>query len=344
MPELARLYEVDAPTPLHPLWLPDKESLAARPIEKAYAIDPKNPLEIDDAIKTEHVSDSEHRVSVFISDIGLIEHEVNDLNLARKKGWTRYARNDEEKDITMFDEAIYVPLGLDQKHYQLGAPALKISFSLNPQTGSWGDVIFDRVTVQTHCYAYHEVDKALKNTKGAFDRLIDTGGAILRLLESESSAIDNEQGCVTPEKFSHLSSTDSKSKELVARFMVAANFIVAAEMDRRQVPWLFRNHGLESISRLERINDEDKKLFTHFMKAVYGPDRIEHLGLGLWAYCHTTSGLRRFADTANSLNLASIIEGRSEPVFDEAEMKEIGYEMTEIYRKEMVRASRKRAA
>jgi ribonuclease R len=45
-------------------------------------------------------------------------------------------------------------------------------------------------------------------------------------------------------------------------------------------------------------------------------------------YCHFTSPLRRFADLANHINLAAIMDGRA-PTFDSSETKEIATQINE---------------
>lgn len=327
MPVSARLLTAEAPPSLAPAWLPTEQELLARPQAVAFAVDPENPLEVDDAIWTEHRSETEHRVAVFICDIGLIAGETRALDLARARGWTRYARNDHEKDRTMFDESMYVPLGLNQRHYGHGAPAIKIGFSINPLTGTHGEIEFERVCVRTSTYSYEEFNQTSATGDDVAHDLLVTGDAIVHALK-----IDKSMG-----------STGGPGQEMIARYMVMTNFIVADAMEAEGMPWLYRNHGVNAVNNIRHISDEHRRLFKRFMRALYQGERIGHAGLGLGAYCHLTSGLRRFPDAANGLNLDAFIDERA-PVYSYKDMSKISDEMTEIYRKELIRRTRHRAA
>lgn len=320
MPELVVASAHETPATPPPAWLSTREELQSRPLEKAYAVDPKDPVEIDDAIRVESRAATEHRVAVYICDIGLIANEAEALGLARARGWTRYGATPDDRTITMFSRSIYEPLGLDKKHYGIGAPAIKIGFSLNPQTGTWGEADFSKVTVKAATNSYAQVDKYIASGAGKFANMAETSRLIARVINNAES----------------LGSRSSISAEMVARFMVMANFVAAEEMEKLGVPWLYRNHGIQAIEQLQHISDEHRSLFRKFMRAIYNSEPSFHVGLGLGAYCHLTSGLRRFPDTANGLNLDSIIEGQ-EPVYDNKDMTDISREMTEIYRKKMVR-------
>lgn len=301
-----------------PAWMPNRSELLLRPLEKPYAIDPSNPVEIDDAISLEAVSPTEQRVGVFIADIGLIKNETNDLELARRRGWTRYIYDGSH--TTLFDERIWRNLGLDQRIHNIGAPAVKIGFSFNPLTGKYGEVDFSKVRVKTTTLSYKSADKQILKQDPELLGLVSIGNDFARAYNFEG-AIKNS----------------SISKALVASFMVMTNFVVASEMEKAGIPWLYRNHGEKALTAARRLSVEDRRAFTALMKAIYQVDPAEHSALGLAAYCHITSGLRRFPDAANGLNLDSMIVG-NDSHYSYTDMRDISEEIIEIYRKEIMRS------
>lgn len=301
-----------------PAWMPTRSELILRPLEKAFAIDPKDPVEIDDAINLENISATEQRVAVFIADIGLIQDETEALELARKRGWSRYRTDGEH--VTMFEESIWRPLGLDQRIHNLGAPAVKIAFSFNPVSGNHGDVEFAKVRVKTEAMTYKSADRRIKRGNPDLVGIFDTGRNFAESVGFEGSTKNS-----------------SKSKELIANFMIMTNYVVASEMEKEGVPWLYRNHGKKALAAARRLSDEDRAIFSELMKAIYQVDPAEHAGLGLAAYCHITSGLRRYPDTANGLNLDSMIENR-EPHYSYSDLRDISDEIIAIYRKIIARS------
>lgn len=302
----------------YPAWMLSRSELLSRPLEHAYAIDPHNPVEIDDAIKVESLTACEKRVSVFISDIGLIKDETRAIEKARQKGWTRYY--DDDDHTTMFEDEIWRNLGLDQRIHNLGAPAVKIAFSFMPEQGIYGDVEFSKVRLKTDCLSYKTADKMINDHR---PELID-------LLITSAEMADNFN-------FSSAVKDSSQAKKLVARFMVMTNFVVAETIELEGMPWLFRSHGLDALKQCRMLSDDDRQIFISMMKAIYQVDPSKHEGLGLAPYCHITSGLRRFADTANALNLDALIE-KKDPYYDYKEMNAISDDIITIYRKEIVRA------
>lgn len=312
----------------HPLaWIPSKSELLSRPLETAYAIDPKNPVEIDDAIRVDRLSDreTEYRVNVFIADMGLIKGQGSDIDLARRRGWTRYDESGVGDHLTMFRESIWRPLGLDQRLHDVGAPAVRIAYTYIPRSRRIGEIDIDRVTLQSKQFTYPEAHRAVKDGHNDDLRLIAKVGNLM----AKAYGIDSA------------TKSYSIAKTAVAQHMVIANHVVSRHIDGSDLPWLNRNHGEKSLQKIDYLNQEEINLFKTMFKAIYQVTPTEHEGLGLSSYCHVTSGWRRFADAANGLNIDSMLDEK-DPFYSKEDMEDISREIIEIYRKELIRAQRDR--
>jgi len=123
---------------------------------------------------------------------------------------------------------------------------------------------------------------------------------------------------------------DNPSHQLVEEFMLAANECMALELEKLNLPGLYRNHlspdpeklqdfaetatlmmgekvkGLSSrgpiVRFLKHAAESPLKdvlymaFLRHLPRADYGVDPMGHFGLGKEHYCHFTSPIRRFAD------------------------------------------------
>ncbi|KAF5275460.1 hypothetical protein FQR65_LT16678 [Abscondita terminalis] len=152
----------------------------------------------------------------------------------------------------------------------------------------------------------HEIIESLKDQKGTIEFEIPEPKIIL---DSESNVIDivsRERGI---------------SERLIENFMVAANESVATAIFKKELPFLYRNHGLGVNNKLtdlqktdptfirktlaqidEQIKDKNEKdvinviLLRYMDKALYELDNRGHFGLGSQCYTHFTSPIRRYSD------------------------------------------------
>lgn len=116
-------------------------------------------------------------------------------------------------------------------------------------------------------------------------------GAIGSLYDRRSGQISGEEGQPLPSLTAH------RSHLIVSELMILANYTLASLAHRHQIPTLYRNHTAAE-GRLDRLE-----------KARYSPINQGHVGLGLAAYGHFTSPLRRAVDLINQLCTLELLLG-----------------------------------
>ncbi len=104
---------------------------------------------------------------------------------------------------------------------------------------------------------------------------------------------------------------NSVSEKLVESAMVFNNHMVASYFAKNKLPFIYRVHAIDSktIERIEEfsktisLEENDNKYLKYinvikniYPQAVYSLNNKGHFGLGIDAYAHVTSPLRRFSD------------------------------------------------
>lgn len=144
---------------------------------------------------------------------------------------------------------------------------------------------------------------------------------------------------------------------LIEEFMIAANVAAAEHLIRHKRPALFRVHALPDFERIEALRQflsgigltlgggprPEARDFAEVLKraktrpdrhlvetvllrslklAVYSPDNLGHFGLGLEAYAHFTSPIRRYPDLLIHRALKAQIRREPVPAIDLAVLGE----------------------
>lgn len=289
-------------------WQQPHETFIERPLYTGLAIDPPNPVEIDDAIE---ILDINHKLKTFEARVHIANAALlfgtEWVDLARQEGWSRYFEH-RPHDL-MLPRVVTEPFNLDQQTTD-GVPAITIYFGFSARTGVGGEhiersrVICDGTTYADFFNDYRHKEQTAVSIVEAARRLV------------KHTALDPISG---GDYFSH---------DVVGRFMVIANFIVAKEMGRQQIPWLFRNHSKLAYETWD--NKEEREQFERMRVALYGATALKHEALRLKRYCHFTSPLRRFADLANHINLEAHMRGE-DPPYSHKDIKHIARELTALF-------------
>jgi exoribonuclease-2 len=118
---------------------------------------------------------------------------------------------------------------------------------------------------------------------------------------------------------------DTPSRLIVAEFMILYNWLVARFCKENQIPILFRTQT-EPSERLS-VDDDGYLYYVFKQRRKLNPLLIDtspkpHSGLGVDAYTHATSPIRRYLDIVVQRQLGSVLMGKS-PVYDEKRLEEI---------------------
>ena len=121
-----------------------------------------------------------------------------------------------------------------------------------------------------------------------------------------------------------LNPVDSKSRTLVAEFMVLANSLAAQYLADRQIPGLFRS---QALPRKRLSVGIPKDLFTNFRQRRFLSrgellaDPKPHSGVGVAQYTTITSPIRRFLDLFMQHQLSSALQ-RKDTLFSVSECRD----------------------
>lgn len=300
------------------LWTLDKRELLRRPEIHAIAIDPQDPIEIDDAITCEAQGDGLFNIAIHIADAGLLLGSTHIIDQARKKGWTQYPEpgSNHRPDLMLPETIAVQSLGLDGNHFNLGAPAVTVGFQFDSNLRRISNLDFYKSRVFCDAISYKQFDQRIrKRDKVALD--------ILTVATLINQDID------TPAEFSY----ETRASDAVGELMVAANRLIAEEMSKHNIPWLYRNHQNRVRTHLRdfditKYSETVTALLDALGRGRYSSTPLMHAGLNLLPYSHTTSPLRRFPDLANHLTLHALLSGKELP-FTQEELEIIASELAE---------------
>lgn len=294
-----------------------KDELLRRPEEWGVAIDPVDPAEIDDAVSVDWNEDGSYRVAIHVSDAGILMNATSVIQAARDKGWTRYSDpgGAQTTDLMIPADISLKQIGLDSNHFGLGAPAVTVAFSFDPVLRRVGNLDIFKSRVVCDQISYTDFHRRLRNNNQRASRI-------------KAAAMQINQDIDTPSDFYGLGA----AKDTVGELMVAANRLIADEMRKHGIPWLYRNHNQRVPSNLRdfdvsSIDQTIDDLLDTMGRARYSSIPSRHEGLNLMPYCHFTSPLRRFADLVNHLTLHALLSGKPLP-YNQAELEVIADELT----------------
>lgn len=298
-------------------WYIPREELLRRPEETGLAVDPENPAEIDDAIDVRPNKDGSFRIAVHVADAGLIPKDSALSLTARELGWSYYGESGDPSDtIPMLPLSLSKhKLSLDIDNYGLGSPAVTVRFNFDPHLRRIGDPdIYKSRLVDCESISYGQLSIRHRSRDKQARMIV----GLAKLLNED---IDK------PSDYS----PGSYCKDAIGEYMLAANRIIAEEMRKHLIPWLFRYHQTKipvSLRDLDITNfrQAERDLLDATGRAQYSPTPQRHEGLNLMPYTHFTSPLRRFPDLVNHQILHAMLTGKAIPYTVE-ELEQISSEL-----------------
>lgn len=272
------------------------QQLLERPLEprQAFAIDPEGTIEVDDAIsvgfeetKGGHIA---AHINTYIADTALLGADTDLFNEVARQGFTDYTG---QRPEFMMPLDVLGQLSLSSAGEQ-GAPAVAIRTRIHKDRVTLTGI--DRVRVGVKSTSYSQFNEIAKSGNNPEVRNIVTGSKLLRRLGYNATH-----------------NTDIDSHDIVARYMIVANAMLAEFALRNELPWIYRSHRGHY-----RTNKHGKP--SH--QAHYTHRHRLHRGVGNRVYCHGTSPLRRFPDFVDHLMLDAHLENQEYP-FDTKEIRDL---------------------
>jgi len=305
----------------HELDLAGREDLRDLPV---LTIDGPLTQDFDDAISLERVGDELH-LGVHIADVASIIPADSTLDMAAaERASSQYLPR---RQIPMFPEDLSADIlslrqGCDRNAISLLARFDKFGALLGYRFAP--TVIRVRKRLM-----YEDVNKAIEQdvplkemrrlSQCLHQNRMDQGALNLSLPELEVRF--NGNGALSLE----LVEQETPSRVIIAEFMILYNWLAARFCMESQIPILFRSQSgaseklpLDEKGYFYYVFQQRRKLSPLSIRTEPGP----HSGLGVDAYIHATSPIRRYLDLVNQRQIHHyLLQNRA--IYDEKKLEEI---------------------
>jgi ribonuclease R len=231
-----------------------------------FTIDPVTARDFDDAVSAQRLDDGVVRVWVHIADVSAHVREGSPVDVeARERATSVYVPGTVEPmlpDSLSGEECSLLP-GKDR-------PAVTVEMEIDTHTAEVRSTAFHRSVIHSdERLDYDRVDAifagreparapwgeplaAAREASAALARARLAHGAALTLESEEPEFAFDENGEVSDVK----SRASTQSHRLIEHLMIAANEAVARELQRREVPCLYRVHERPQVASVERLIEQ----------------------------------------------------------------------------------------
>lgn len=310
-----------------------QEELPGVPAVLGITIDDKSTRDIDDALYIERLEDG-WQLSISIADVGRVVQLGSDFDTkAKERVATRYYGSGNSPMLPRFLAENKLSLWPRRLRNVL---VVRIRLGLDFETKA---VEIEEVVLKSRAkLTYDEVPGILADKEHPGHELLTQAKTIAmglltkRRQKGAMVLYDLNNGWVTSEEgfIKKLENKDAVIGYIIIQeMMILANAEVAKLGAARGLPLLYRSHnardagpelealvkviqeGLDHpIAGLDELRKNTHKLLE---KATYGSKNTGHFGLGLQAYLHFTSPIRRYADLVNHRQVKAMIHGEAPP-------------------------------
>ncbi len=331
------------PTELSPEELTGRLDLRDKPI---ITIDGDDSKDLDDAVSLEKTANG-WRLGVHIADVSAYVRPGSPLDKeALKRGTSVY----------MVDRVVpMLPPRLSNGICSLNEGEDRLTLSVLMDMDENGVVkrseFHKSVIRSSHRMTYNNVEKIFEGESELEERYSDIVPMLrdmrslslklkkraaergyIELAIPEAKAILDDEGRAVGIELRR----SNEATELIEQFMVAANMAVAKFLCEKNIPAVFRVHGLPDENKLRTVRQlvsgmginpnlptaeilktaegsEGEAIVSALIlrsmaKAVYSTENLGHYGLGADYYCHFTSPIRRYPDLVCHRALKAAIE------------------------------------
>ncbi len=280
--------------------------------------------DFDDAVSLERLGDELH-LGVHIADVASVVPIASILDrAAAERASSQYLPR---RQIPMFPEDLSSNILSLRQGRDRNTISLLARFD---RSGALLDYRFAATVVRVReRLLYEDVNAAIeqelsfKDMRRLSQRLrqnrMDQGALNLSLPELEVSF--DENGALSLE----LMEQETASRTIIAEFMILYNWLAARFCMENQIPILFRSQSgpseklpLDEKGYLYYVFQQRRKLSPLSIQATPGP----HTGLGVDAYIHATSPIRRYLDLVNQRQIHHCLL-KERVAYDEKMLEEI---------------------
>lgn len=299
---------------------PDGESLVAGGCRDfrdlpLMTIDGEFTRDFDDALHIEKKSDGNYLVGIHIADVSEFVKPDDDLyREARQRGTSLYFP---DQHVPM------LPRELSEGACSLiqgkVRPAISCLVQLTPKAEVVDFRMVRSVVRVKRRITYNQAEELLSAgsddelqcladlSAGLLARRVENGALVIPIPDVNISVGNNGKVQV------RLAEVDTRSRVLVAEFMVLANMLSAQYLADREVPALYR---CQEPPRKRLSQGIARDLFTNFRQRRFLSrgnlltEPKQHSGVGAQQYTTITSPIRRMLDLAMQQQLSSVLQGK----------------------------------
>ncbi|HIK38739.1 MAG: RNB domain-containing ribonuclease [Geminocystis sp.] len=289
-------------------------------------IDDSNTMDRDDGIWLKELEDGKLELQVSITDVASLIPKDSPIDIeAKKRVITLYHTN---PPTPMLPSRLSNDLAsLEENKERL---AITLFFRLNNQGDVESFTIRETIFTNKKAFSYEEVEKILNNPQDKPEEKLlvkmQKLAKLLALKRGGKSGILTKDGYIDED--GNLIKENANAYQMIAEFMILTNRVVANFLATNKVAALYRTQDVG----IEDLELAIKTMGHCLVPAVYDSSPRPHVGLGLRAYTHFTSPLRRFVDLVNHRILKNFLNGQSSP-YSLEELSEIAKMVNEFQSK-----------